>query len=31
LRRLVSLHAVISFFFNTMVLALAINIGASLI
>jgi uncharacterized membrane protein len=31
LRRLVILHAVISFFFNTMVLALAINIGASLI
>jgi uncharacterized membrane protein len=31
LRRLVTLHAVISFFFNTMVLALAINIGASLI
>lgn len=31
LRRLVTLHAVISFFFNTTVLALAINIGASLI
>jgi uncharacterized membrane protein len=31
LRRLVTLHAVISFFFNTAVLALAINIGASLI
>ena len=31
LRRLVTLHAVISFFFNAMVLALAINIGASLI
>jgi uncharacterized membrane protein len=29
LRRLVTLHAVISFFFNTAVLALAINIGAS--
>ena len=31
LRRLVTLHAVISFFFNTAVLALAINIGATLI
>jgi uncharacterized membrane protein len=31
LRRLVTLHAVLSFFFNTAVLALAINIGASLI
>lgn len=31
LRRLVTLHAVISFFFNTAVLALAINIGAGLI
>jgi uncharacterized membrane protein len=31
LRRLVTLHAVISFIFNTAVLALAINIGASLI
>jgi uncharacterized membrane protein len=31
LRRLVTLHATISFFFNTAVLALAINIGASLI
>jgi uncharacterized membrane protein len=31
LRRLVALHAVISFFFNATVLALAINIGASLI
>ena len=31
LRRLVTLHAVISFFFNTTVLALAINIGASFI
>ena len=31
LRRLSTLHAVISFFFNTAVLALAINIGASLI
>jgi uncharacterized membrane protein len=31
LRRLVALHATISFFFNTAVLALAINIGASMI
>lgn len=31
LRRLVTLHAIMSFFFNTAVLALAINIGASLI
>lgn len=31
LRRLVTLHAVVSFFFNTMVLALTINLGASLI
>jgi len=31
LRRLVTLHAILSFFFNTAVLALAINIGASLI
>lgn len=31
LRRLVTLHGIISFFFNTAVLALAINIGASLI
>jgi uncharacterized membrane protein len=31
LRRLVTLHAIISFFFNTAVLALAINISASLI
>lgn len=31
LRRLVTLHAIIAFFFNTAVLALAINIGASLI
>jgi uncharacterized membrane protein len=31
LRRLVTLHAVVAFFFNTAVLALAINIGASLI
>ena len=31
LRRLASLHTVISFFFNAAVLALAINIGASLI
>lgn len=31
LRRLVTLHAVVSFFFNTTVLALTINIAASLI
>jgi uncharacterized membrane protein len=31
LRRFVTLHAIVSFFFNTAVLALAINIGASLI
>lgn len=31
LRRLVTLHAILSFVFNTAVLALAINIGASLI
>jgi uncharacterized membrane protein len=31
LRRTVTLHAIVSFFFNTAVLALAINIGASLI
>jgi uncharacterized membrane protein len=31
LRRIVTLHAIVSFFFNTAVLALAINIGASLI
>jgi uncharacterized membrane protein len=31
LRRLTTLHAIVSFFFNTAVLALAINIGASLI
>jgi uncharacterized membrane protein len=31
LRRLVTMHAIISFFFNTTVLALAINIGASLL
>ena len=30
LRRLVTLHAIVAFFFNTAVLALAINIGASL-
>jgi uncharacterized membrane protein len=30
LRRLATLHAVISFFFNVAVLALAVNIGASL-
>jgi uncharacterized membrane protein len=30
-RRLVTLHAIISFFFNTSVLALAINLAASLI
>jgi uncharacterized membrane protein len=31
LRRIATLHAIVSFFFNTAVLALAINIGASLI
>jgi uncharacterized membrane protein len=31
LRRLVTLHAVVSFFFNTFILALTINIAASLI
>ncbi|MCB1506301.1 MAG: DUF1345 domain-containing protein [Hyphomicrobiaceae bacterium] len=31
LRRLVTVHAIVSFFFNTAVLAMAINIGASLI
>ena len=31
LRRIVTLHAIVSFFFNTAVLALAINLGASLI
>lgn len=31
LRRLVTLHAVVSFFFNTMVLALSINLAAGLI
>ena len=31
LRRIVTLHAIVSFFFNAAVLALAINIGASLI
>jgi uncharacterized membrane protein len=30
MRRLATLHAVVSFFFNTMVLALAINLAASL-
>lgn len=30
LRRLTTLHAIVSFFFNTAVLALAINIGSSL-
>lgn len=30
IRRLVTLHAIISFFFNTMVLALTINLAASL-
>ena len=29
-RRLATLHAIVSFFFNTMVLALAINLAASL-
>ena len=31
LRRLVAIHAVISFFFNTMVLALMVNLAASLV
>jgi len=31
IRRLVTLHAVVSFFFNTMVLALTINLAASLV
>lgn len=31
LRRLVTLHAIVSFFFNTMVLALTINLAASLV
>ena len=31
LRRLVTLHAIVSFFFNTMVLALTINLAASMI
>lgn len=31
LRRLTTLHAIVSFFFNTAVLALAINIGSSLL
>lgn len=31
LRRLTTLHAVVSFFFNTMVLALTINLAASLV
>jgi uncharacterized membrane protein len=31
LRRLVTLHAIISFFFNTAVLALTINLAASII
>jgi uncharacterized membrane protein len=31
MRRLVTLHAVVSFFFNTMVLAITINIAAGLI
>ena len=30
LRRLVTLHAIVSFFFNTAVLALTVNIAASL-
>jgi uncharacterized membrane protein len=29
-RRLATLHAIVSFFFNTMVLALTINLAASL-
>lgn len=31
IRRLVTLHAIVSFFFNTMVLALTINLAASLV
>lgn len=31
MRRLVTLHAIVSFFFNTMVLALTINLAASMI
>ncbi len=31
LRRLVTVHAIVSFFFNTMVLALTINLAASLV
>lgn len=31
MRRLVTLHAIVSFFFNTMVLALTINLAASLV
>lgn len=31
LRRLVTLHAIVAFFFNTMVLALTINLAASMI
>jgi uncharacterized membrane protein len=31
MRRLVTLHSIVSFFFNTMVLALTINLAASLI
>lgn len=31
LRRLATLHAIISFFFNTAVLALTINLAASMI
>jgi uncharacterized membrane protein len=31
MRRLVTLHAIVSFFFNTMVLALTINLAASLL
>ena len=30
MRRLATLHAIVSFFFNTMVLALTINLAASL-
>jgi uncharacterized membrane protein len=30
MRRLVTLHAVVSFFFNTMVLAMTINLAASM-
>jgi hypothetical protein len=31
MRRLVTLHTMLSFFFNTMVLALTVNLAASLV